>query len=213
MSGKATPITKKDFKDIDTSLWPKSKLDFSKWRRWEQFKPYPHNARTHPPAEVKLLSQLILKFGPDQDIVLDDQTLILKGHGRRLAGMEAGLPGFPALERHGLSPAEKSAMRIQDNAVALMAGWDNELVRFEIENLKRNDYPIELLGFGDAQLVQFTTVPGPPDGGFQEFGSDIPVDHQCPKCGYVGSGSWAPVQAPPQPPAKPEPERAAKKNK
>lgn len=202
------PLTRKDFKGIDTSLWPK--IDLSRWRRWEDFKPYPHNARTHPPAEITLLARLILKFGPDQDIVLDDDALILKGHGRRLAAMEAGLPGFPVLDRAGLSDVDKRAMRIQDNAIALMAGWDNELVRFEIEALKRSSYEIELLGFGEAQLVSFTTQPGPPVGGFQAFDESIPVQHQCPKCSYVWSGSSAPpAPAEPKLPAEPKAKKAA----
>ena len=73
----------------------------------------------------------------------------------------------------------------------LMAGWSVELVRSEIVQLKTLDYDLKLLGFGDAQLVQFTTLPGPPSQ-FPAVGDDIDVTHECPKCGYVGSGDWTP---------------------
>lgn len=163
-------------------------------KRWplDKVKPYSHNPRTHPPAQIKLLAQLLERFGPDQDIVVDEHGVILKGHGRRLAAIEAGMKDFPVTQRSGLSEEDKSAIRIADNQVALLSGWDSELVRFEIERLKRSDYPIELLGFGEAQLVQFTTTPQAP-GSFAEFGEDIKTDHQCPKCGFLWSGSTKPI--------------------
>lgn len=201
---------------IDKTLWLND-IPKKEWWTWDRIKPYPYNARTHPPAQVALLQQLIVKYGPDQPIIVDEDALILKGHGRRLSTIDI-LDGFWVKQRFGLSEVDKRAMRLQDNAAALMAGWDNELVRFEIEALKRSAYPIELLGFGEAQLVSFTTVPGPPAGGFQTFGEDIPVTHQCPKCGYVGSGNWAPTEAKPAkkaavPGRKARTAKAAKKKK
>lgn len=177
-------------------------------KRWPlgKIKEYPHNPRTHPPAQVALLAQLMTRYGPDQDIVVDEAGVILKGHGRKLAAAEAKFKDYPVTQRLGLSEDDKRAMRIADNQVALLSGWDNELVRFEIEALNRASYPMALLGFGDAQLVQFTTHPGPPAGGFPEFDEDIPTEHQCPSCRYRWSGSSAP-------PKKPAPEASDSKKK
>lgn len=176
-------------------------------KRWllDRIKEYPHNPRTHPPTQVALLAQLMTRYGPDQDIVVDESGVILKGHGRKLAAREAGFKDYPVTQRLGLSADDKRAMRIADNQVALLSGWDNELVRFELEALKRADYPVALLGFGDAQLVQFTTQPGPPAGGFPSFDETIPTQHECPSCHFKWSGSSAP--------AEPKPDKAAKKNK
>lgn len=157
----------------------------------EKVKPYAHNARTHPPAQVTLLAQLLKKWGPDQAIVVDENAIILKGHGRRLAALEAGIAEFPVVQRLGLPEDEKRAMRIADNQVALLAGWDGELVRFEVESLKRGGYDVALLGFGEQQLVHFMTTPGPP-GAFPKFGEDIATEHECPKCHYRWSGKPTP---------------------
>lgn len=162
-------------------MWPLAKI-----------RPYPHNPRTHPPAQIKLLADLLRKFGPDQPIVVDENEVILKGHGRRLAAEAAGMTRFPVVQRGGLSDADKAALRIADNQVALLSGWDAELVRYEMQTLQRMDYDLGLLGFGEAQLVQFTTQPGPPAGGFATFGEDIPTEHECPKCKYRWSGSGKP---------------------
>lgn len=155
--------------------------------------PYEHNPRTHPAAQITLLAELIKKWGPDQDIVVDENGIILKGHGRRLAALEAGLKVYPVRQRFGLSEDDKTAMRIADNQVALLSGWDSDLVGFEVKRLERANYDMKLLGFGEAQLVQFTTTPGPPAGGFQAFDETIEIEHACPKCGYRWSGKSSPA--------------------
>lgn len=188
-------------------MWPKGSL----WPL-EQIKPYALNARTHPPAQVTMLARIFLTYGPDQPIVVDEDGVILKGHGRRLAAYEARLTHFPVVQRFGLSLAEKDAMRIEDNQTALLSAWDKDLLRGGIANLKTAGYDISLLGFGEAELVQFTTIPAPPDQ-FPTFGEDIPVEHQCPRCRYVWSGSSAPIPDPPPPPPKQKKKPAKKKKK
>lgn len=190
-------------------MWPKGSL----WPL-ERIKPYALNARTHPPAQVTMLARIFGTFGPDQPIVVDEDGVILKGHGRRLAAYEARLTHFPVVQRFGLSPAEKDAMRIEDNQSALLSAWDRDLLRGGIANLKLQGYDIGLLGFGEAEFVHFTTVPAPPDQ-FPSFGENISVEHQCPRCKYVWSGSSAPVAE--EPAAVPKPKKkhkaAAKKTK
>lgn len=154
--------------------------------------PYPLNPRTHPPAQVALLAGMMTKHGVDQPIVMrEEDGFILKGHGRRLAAIAAAMDAFPVIWRAGLSEEEARAMRIEDNQVALLAGWDRELIHQEVVSLKTAGYDVSTLGFGDAQLVQFTTTPGPP-AQFPAFGENIPTDFCCPKCGYKWSGKPTP---------------------
>lgn len=157
-------------------------------RPLHKISPYPMNPRTHPPAQIDLLAKLLQKRGADQPIVVDEDGVILKGHGRRLAALAAGMEEFPVVVRRGLSEVEKSALRIEDNAVSLLSGWDQELIRAEVGVLKAEGYELSLLGFGEAQLVQFTTTPGPP-AQFPAVGEDIPTDFCCPRCGHAWSGN------------------------
>lgn len=133
--------------------WPVQDRDRYKPLDW--FIPYEQNARTHPPAQVTMLAGLLTKFGPDQDIVVDENRVILKGHGRRLASLEAGLMHFTFVQRFGLSESEKTAMRIQDNVTALLSSWDAALIQGEIGSLKTQGYDILQLGFPEAQLRGF----------------------------------------------------------
>lgn len=164
------------------------------------FIPYADNPRIHPPAEIDLLAEHLRRFGPDQPIVVDEDRIILKGHGRLEAAGKAGLKTFPYVQRFGLSDGDKHALRIADNQLPLMAAWNDSLLKAQHAELKASGYEIALLGFGQSQLVQFEASPTPPTA-FQEFGEDIATEHQCPKCRYRWSGSSKPADAAPQKPA------------
>lgn len=127
----------------------------------EKIIPYENNPRSHPPEQVRLLADLIGKYGPDQNIVVDEKGIILKGHGRLEAAVLAGLKTFPVTQRLGLSEADKRAIRISDNQVALLSGWNQELLRVELTELSHDGFDMNLLGFPDMQLVSFmANVPG-----------------------------------------------------
>lgn len=133
--------------------WPVQ--DPKRYKPLDWFVPYERNARTHPTDQIALLAQLIAKHGPDQDIVVDENRIILKGHGRATAAKQAGLTHFTFTQRFGLSEAEKAAIRIQDNQVALLGGWDTKLIVGEISVLRTDGFDIGLLGFPEAQLRGF----------------------------------------------------------
>lgn len=117
-----------------------------------KFVPSPENPRTHSPEQIAILADLLIRYGPDQPIVVDEDWVILKGHGRREGAIKAGLPDFPYVQRFGLTQAEKEAIRIEDNQSALLAGWSIPLVRQSIVRLQGFNYDISRLGFGDIQL-------------------------------------------------------------
>lgn len=117
-----------------------------------QIHAYPQNARTHPQEQIDLLAKLLAKHGFDQPIVVDEEGIILKGHGRRLAALKAGFIEVPVIVRRGLPENEKRAMRLQDNQVSLLAGWDDRIARSELGLLKTAGFEMPLLGFGDRQL-------------------------------------------------------------
>jgi DNA modification methylase len=116
--------------------------------------PYPNNPRVHPPTQITLLASMLKRWGPDQPIVVDDAGIILKGHGRRLAAIEAGFDSFPVVQRIGLPDAEKTAMRIADNQVPLLSGWDHQLMQLEFKGLQLANYNLQTLGFSDFALNQ-----------------------------------------------------------
>lgn len=131
-------------------VWPASTP-----RLWklDDIKPYPNNAKTHPPEQVNLLAELMRKFGVDQPIVVDEDGVILKGHGRLQAAYVAKFEEFPVVQHIGLSDSDKIALRLSDNQVPLLGGWNDELIKVELGKLKLEDYPMQLLGFSAPMLA------------------------------------------------------------
>jgi len=124
--------------------------------------PYERNPRTHPEKQIELLAQLMMKYGFDQPIVVDEKGIILKGHGRRLAAIQAGFKKVPVVYLRGLSPADKQAIRIADNQVALLSGWDDELLKIEMKELQDQGFDMPMLGFPDDKLAGMFDIEGAP---------------------------------------------------
>lgn len=152
--------------------WPKG------WTMWklDRITPYPKNARTHPPDQIALLANMLKRWGPDQPIVVDEDGVILKGHGRLLAAIEAGLEEFPVVERRGLPAAEKSAIRIADNQVALLAGWDSVLIGGELSELEMTGFDLPFLGFPETQLIGWGLQSGTEGLQDPEIAPELPKD-------------------------------------
>lgn len=131
--------------------WPAA---HPRMRKITDIHPYRNNPRKHPPDQINMLAEIMKRRGVDQPIVVDEAGVILKGHGRRLAALQAGFTEYPVVEHRGLTESEKSAMRIEDNQVALLAGWDTELLEIEVKDLKLAGYDIQLLGFGDGKFAE-----------------------------------------------------------
>lgn len=114
--------------------------------------PYPDNAKNHDPEQVALLAGRIIVEGFNQPIVVDKDMVIVKGHGRRLAAIKAGLKEVPVIVLDDLSPVEIKAARLADNIIAERSSYDNEKLSLEIEGLKEIDFDIKEIGFDDSTL-------------------------------------------------------------
>ena len=98
--------------------------------------PYAGNARTHSAEQVAQIAASILEFGFVAPILVDERGEIIAGHGRLLAAKSLGLDTVPTIVRAELSDAQKAALRLADNRIALNAGWDEALLRAELAKLQ-----------------------------------------------------------------------------
>ena len=126
-------------------------------RAIDDIHPYPNNPKQHPQEQIEQLAALIKEFGFDQPIVVDEDLMILKGHGRQMAARLLGLTQVPTIQRIGLTPAQKKAIIIADNQVPLLGSWNDALLKIEVGELKKLNYDLKLLGFPDLKLVEFVT--------------------------------------------------------
>ena len=114
--------------------------------------PYVNNARTHSKEQINKLRSSLREFGFINPVIIGRDYGIIAGHGRVMAAREEGINEVPCVFVDHLTEAQKKAYIIADNRMALDAGWDEEILRVEIEALQAEAFDISLTGFGDDEI-------------------------------------------------------------
>lgn len=114
--------------------------------------PYVNNARTHSPEQIKKLRSSLREFGFINPVIIDHEYNVIAGHGRIEAAKLESITEVPCVFVDYLTPAQKKAYILADNRMAMDAGWDEELLRVEIESLQGEDFDIGLTGFDEKEL-------------------------------------------------------------
>ena len=122
--------------------------------------PYINNARTHSPEQLTKLRSSLREFGFINPVIIDRDYNIVAGHGRVLAAKEEGIMEVPCVFVDYLTEAQKKAYILADNRMALDAGWDEELLRIEIESLQGEDFDVSLTGFEEQELADLFAIEG-----------------------------------------------------
>ena len=115
--------------------------------------PYVNNARTHSPEQIMKLRSSLREFGFVNPVIIDRDFNVIAGHGRLLAAKEEGIAEIPCVFADHLTEAQKKAYILADNRMAMDAGWDEELLRVEIEALQGADFDVSLTGFDEKELA------------------------------------------------------------
>jgi DNA modification methylase len=117
-----------------------------------RLKPYGANARTHSKKQIRQIADSIQRFGFTNPVLIDDDGMIVAGHGRVAAAKLLKLTAVPALRLSHLSDVEKSAYILADNRLAEKAGWDKELLAIELQGLIELDFDVEITGFDMPEI-------------------------------------------------------------
>ena len=128
-------------------------------------KPYPKNARTHSPKQIRQIAKSIKEFGFTNPVLIDKDNCILAGHGRVEAAKLAGLTEVPAVVISHLTPAQKKAYILADNRLAELSGWDKNILKVELEELQSiedGDFDLTLTGFDTPEIDVLLAPPDAP---------------------------------------------------
>ena len=125
--------------------------------------PYVNNARTHSPEQLAKLRSSLREFGFINPVIIDRDFNVIAGHGRIAAAKEEGITEVPCVFVDYLTEAQKKAYILADNRMALDAGWDEELLRIEIESLQGADFDVSLTGFGEDEIADLFAGDGEKD--------------------------------------------------
>ena len=155
--------------NIQVERWPISRLI-----------PRITNPRTHTPEQVAQIATSIREWGWTNPILVGADNDVLAGHARLLAARQLEMSEVPVIQLGHLSEAQRRALVIADNQLALNAGWSEEVLRLELQALQEADFDLSLVGFEDGELERLLAaqdaaegltdedaVPGHPDPGAQ----------------------------------------------
>lgn len=145
--------------------------------------PYVNNARTHNAQQITKLRSSLREFGFINPVIVDREFNVIAGHGRILAAKEEGITEVPCVFVDYLTPAQKKAYILADNRMAMDAGWDEELLRVEIEALRAESFDVGLTGFDEKDIAELFAGE---DGDAQD--DDFDVDEELQKPPVTKSG-------------------------
>lgn len=138
--------------------------------------PYARNSRTHSEEQVAQIAASIREFGFLSPIIVDGDRGIIAGHGRVMAAQKLGMEALPCIEATHLTDTQRRAYIIADNRLALNAGWDDEMLRIELDELGEQGFDLELTGFSLDEIEELgfeddalDEMPGLPEGDKEPF--------------------------------------------
>jgi len=124
-----------------------------KYRKVEDLIPYVNNSRKHSDEQVAQISASIKEFGWTNPILIDGTNSIIAGHGRLMAARKLKMDEVPTIELGHLTDTQRKALIIADNKLALNADWDNTLLTIELDDLLKDGFALDILGFNQDELA------------------------------------------------------------
>ncbi len=138
--------------------------------RWPTAKliAYARSARTHSDEQVAQIAASIVEFGFTNPILAGSDGVIVAGHGRVSAAQKLGLETVPVIVLDHLTPTQRRALIIADNRIAENAGWDDAMLRIELQSLQEDGFNLDITGFDADALAEImageeTTADGETD--------------------------------------------------
>ena len=133
--------------------------------------PYINNPREHSEQQIMHLASSIEEFGFNNPVLIDDQDVVIAGHGRLLAAKSIDLLEIPTITLLGLTEAQRKAYVIADNQMGLTSTWIDELLKKNLQELTELDFDLDLLGWG-SNLPEFVETPD------YSVLNDVDLEHQ-----------------------------------
>jgi 16S rRNA G966 N2-methylase RsmD len=153
--------------DLQIERWPLDRLI-----------PYARNPRTHTEEQVAQIAASIVEFGWTNPVLVGADGVIIAGHARLQAARKLGMSEVPVIVLDHLSEAQRRALVIADNQLALAGtGWDEDLLRGLLVDLRQDEFNLDVLGFSDEELnAWLSQEPGDQEGLTEEDAVPEPLE-------------------------------------
>lgn len=122
-----------------------------------ELSPYENNARTHSNEQIEAICNSIKEFGFINPVIIDENNMILVGHGRIEAAKVLGIDEAPYRRIENLTEDQKRAYILADNKLSDLGGWDEELLAQELGEIELD---MSLFGFDNVEIedIDFNTA-------------------------------------------------------
>lgn len=151
---------------------------------------YERNAKKHTQEQIEQIKNSIQAFGNIDPLgIAGENNTIFVGNGRYLALKELGYKEAYCIRLDHLTEQERKAYAIAHNKLTMNTGFDNDLLRAEMESLQDIDFDLELMGFEEWELDSLLNSLSDED--LQEFFAEKedkpkkPKTITCPHCGEI----------------------------
>jgi ParB family transcriptional regulator, chromosome partitioning protein len=145
---------------------------------------YGKNARTHSEAQISQIMASLREFGWTNPVLIDSKGGVIAGHARLEAARRLEMAEIPCIILDGLTEAQKKAYLIADNKLALNAGWDDDLLRGELLDLKGLEFNLDLLGFNPEEMADLMLGAEVNQPEYDESAAADVKMVTCPECGH-----------------------------
>ena len=128
----------------------------------EKLIPFARNARTHSDEQVAQIAASIAEFGWTNPILAGADGIVIAGHARLLAARKLRMTEVPVIVLDHLTETQRRALVLADNRLAINAGWDEEMLKVELESLQEDGFDLDIVGFTDEEIENLLRDPGAP---------------------------------------------------
>jgi DNA modification methylase len=118
----------------------------------EKLIPFARNARTHSDEQVAQIAASIAEFGWTNPILAGADGIVIAGHARLLAARKLRMTEVPVIVLDHLTETQRRALVLADNRLAINAGWDEEMLKVELESLQEDGFDLDIVGFSDEEI-------------------------------------------------------------
>lgn len=102
-------------------------------------KPYENNAKIHTKKQIDQIIKSIQDFGFNDPIAVDENNMIIEGHGRLLALQQMGWTEVECIRLDGLTDDQKRAYIHIHNQLTMNTGFDLDILEQELKTIEGID--------------------------------------------------------------------------
>lgn len=145
-------------------------------------KPYENNAKLHPPEQIEQIKKSILEFGNNDPIAIDENNIIIEGHGRYEALKQLDYKEVECIKLSHLTEEQKRAYILVHNKLTMNTGFDIDILNEELEQIENID--MSDFDFNIENEIEWDNIED-----LDEDNYDMPEKDmlECPNCHHIDS--------------------------